>query len=65
MKLDIRNVRNTPYKLVLNDWNVVGIFERKDHKEVFVDKKHFNEAHKNIAAIVHAKTLPERIASVK
>lgn len=61
INLHVRRVRGTPYKLVMSEWNVVGIFENKDHKEVFIDKNHFTAAHKKAAELVHARTFTERL----
>ena len=64
MKLDVKRVPNTPYKLVISDRNIVGIFERRDHKEIYIEKKAFSAAHNKIADMfVHAATLVERISN--
>lgn len=65
MEIDVRRVPNTPYKVVLSNWNIVGIFERRDHKEIYIDSAHFSVAHKKAADILHARTLPERLKDAK
>jgi hypothetical protein len=43
MQLDIRKIPGTPLKLILSNKNVVGILERREHKEMYITKKNFSE----------------------
>ena len=61
MEIKVKRIANSPYKVVLSNWNVVGIFERRNHKEIYIDSAHFSIAHKKAIDILHAKTLPERL----
>ena len=63
MNIDLRKVRGTPYKLVLSDWCVIGIIERIDNKDTYIERSRFSKSHKKIADLVHARTLIERVKS--
>lgn len=65
MEIDVRRIPNTSYKAVLSNWNVIGIFERRDHKEIYIARDNFSTAHKKISDLVHARTLPERLKNAK
>lgn len=66
MNINLRKVRNSPYKLVLYGPRIVGMFERRDHKEVFIDPKHFVKDHiRVVETYLHACTLVERLENAK
>ena len=48
----------------MNGWDILGIFERKDYKDIYIERNNFRAAHKKIADTVHAKTIVERLEKV-
>jgi hypothetical protein len=55
MELNVKKIHNTPYKLVLSNQKVVGLFERRDHKEMYVSKGSFSDGHKKLVELAHGK----------
>lgn len=55
MELNVKKIHNTPYKLVLSNQKVVGLFERRDHKEAYVEKKNFSAGHRKLVELAHGK----------
>lgn len=59
--LCMRKIKGTPYKVVLSDWNIIGIFDG----DKFFSKKGMTDKHLKALDVWHAGTLPERINNVK
>jgi hypothetical protein len=59
LRLNMRKIKGTPYKLVLTGWNLVGIFD----KNRFFDRSGMTAKHKRIADEFHANTLQERLTN--
>ena len=59
--LCMRKIKGTPYKVVLSNWNIIGIFDG----DKFFSKKGMKEKHLKAVAVWHAGTLTERIEDVK
>jgi hypothetical protein len=59
MDIHIRRVKNTPYKLVFNGSDIVGVFENNQ----FISRSNMNEKLKHVAAQFHADTLLDRLES--
>jgi hypothetical protein len=56
MDIHIKRVRDTPYKLVINGHEVVGIFEH----DIFIARDNMNDKQKHIVAQHHADGFAER-----
>jgi len=59
MDIHIRRVKNTPYKIVLNSTNVVGMFENNQ----FISRSNMDDKLKQVAAQWHADSLIDRLES--
>ena len=57
IKIDTRRIKGTPYKVVLYNWQIIGIFDR----EVYTEKKNMTPELCRIADTFHAATLKERV----
>ena len=57
LDLNMRKIKGTPYKLVLQGWNIIGIFD----KGKFFDRSGMTVTHKQEADKWHASTLQERV----
>lgn len=61
LDLHVRNIKATPYKLVMNGWDVLGVLERRANKEAYIEKRNFSAAVRKIADKIHAQSFVERI----
>jgi hypothetical protein len=59
--VQVRKLKGKPYKLVLLEWDCIGLF---DHGK-YVDKKSFNNDQHLAAAKFHAETMKERLEDIK
>jgi hypothetical protein len=58
MDINMRRIKNTPYKVVLDDrYQVVGVFEYGK----FVDRHNMSDKLKHALAKFHADTLTDRL----
>jgi hypothetical protein len=61
MKLDMRKIKNTPYKVVFSDHRLIGMF----NGEKFHATPSLTSEMQRAADIFHAATLPERLKEVR
>lgn len=57
--LTMRKIPNSPYKIVLSNWQVVGIFNRNR----FISAFNLTPEMKKVVNLFHAATLKERVLS--
>lgn len=61
MNIEKRRVKGTPFTVVMYNWNTIGVFERKNGKEIYIDRKYFTPAMKKAADLIHALTMKQRL----
>jgi hypothetical protein len=60
LKLEVRKIKGTPYKIVLSDWKVLGLFDR----DIFIEYKNLQPQQLRAANLHHAETFKERFQEV-
>jgi hypothetical protein len=59
--LEMRKIKGTPYKLVLSNHNLIGIFQGKS----YIERKNMSETQMRLADKFHADTFVQRLNSIK